>query len=163
MTTIDLPDYDPATTVRTDPIEIDAPASVVWQVLTDLDAYGEWNPLCPVADSTLEIGAPLNMTLTDFVNVGQTYPWVEYICAVVPERLISWELRATADNPDEARRDQVIEATSETSCTYYSTDAFLGETAEKVMAEHGAWVKQSFEDSGRAIKARAEALFAARS
>ena len=49
-------DYDPATTVRTDTVEIDAPASVVWAVLTDLPRYGEWNPFCVSADSTLEIG-----------------------------------------------------------------------------------------------------------
>lgn len=162
MSDLDLPAYDPATTVRTETIEINAPASVVWQVLVDLDNYGEWNPLCVSAESTLEIGAPLNMVLKDFVNVGQTYPWVEYICAVVPERLISWELLATDDNPDAARRDQVIEQVTDGSCAYYSTDAFFGETAAAVMAENGAWIKQSFEDTGVALKARAEELYALR-
>ena len=28
-------------------VEIDAPASVVWQVLTDLKRYSEWNTFCP--------------------------------------------------------------------------------------------------------------------
>ena len=37
-------------------VYIDAPAEVVWQVLTDLPSYGEWNPFVSRCESTLVPG-----------------------------------------------------------------------------------------------------------
>jgi len=162
MTELSIPSYDPATLVRSVTVEIEAPASVVWQVLTDLDNYPRWNPFCVSARSTLELGAPVEMTLTDYSGETDTFPYTEYVCAVVPERLLSWELRATEISRQAARRDQVIEPITENRCLYYSTDAFLGEEAHDIMAESGAWVKRAFDDTAVALKKRSEALFADR-
>ena len=63
--------------------------------------------------------------------------------------------------PYPARRDQVIEATGRASCRYFSTDAFLGSTGIHVFRFAGPWIKCAFDDSGLALKARAEALYAA--
>ncbi|MGM0930529.1 MAG: SRPBCC domain-containing protein [Actinomycetota bacterium] len=163
MSELPIPSYDPATLVRSIAVEIEAPARVVWQVLTDLDNYSHWNPFCVSARSTLEIGAPVEMTLTDYSGGTETFQYIEYVCAVVPERLLSWELRATEVSPQAARRDQVIEHIAETRCLYYSTDAFLGEAAQEIMAESGAWVKRAFDDSAVALKKRSETLYADRS
>jgi hypothetical protein len=62
MNELSLPQYDPAVTVRSETFDIEAPASVVWGILVDMESYGEWNPFCIKADSTLEMGAPVNMT-----------------------------------------------------------------------------------------------------
>ncbi len=152
------PSYDPATTVRSDTVTIDAPASVVWEVLTDLPRYGAWNPFCYAVTSTLEMGAPVEMQLNNYTMPGETYPNVEYVCAKVPERLLSWELPDSEAMPYPARRDQVIEALGPARCTYYSTDAFFGPNARHVMFFCGAWIKRAFDDTARALKARAEAL-----
>jgi len=162
MTELSIPQYDSATTVRSIEVEIDAPPSVVWEVLTDLDNYPHWNPFCITAKSTLDIGAPVEMTLTDYSGATETFPYTEYVCAVVPERLLSWELRPTEVSAQAARRDQVIEPIDETRCRYYSTDAFLGEEAHQIMADSGAWVKRAFDDTAVALKARSEALYAER-
>jgi hypothetical protein len=155
MNELSLPQYDPAVTVRSETFDIEAPASVVWGILVDMESYGEWNPFCIKADSTLEMGAPVNMTLTNYTMPGETFPGCEYICALVPERLISWELR---EEPYPARRDQVIEAIGPERCAYYSTDAFLGPHAQHVMNFCGGWVKRAFDDTGKALKHRAEAM-----
>ena len=68
-----------------------------------------------------------------------------------------------AEWPYPARRDQVIETLGPDRCRYYSTDAFLGETGIHVMRFAGSWVKRGFDDTARALKARAEELYAARS
>ncbi|MGW0017135.1 SRPBCC domain-containing protein [Rhodococcus sp. NPDC003382] len=162
MTELPIPQYDSATTVRSVEVEIDAPASVVWEVLTDLGNYPNWNPFCIAVESTLEIGAPVNMTLADYSGATETFPYTEYVCAVVPERLLSWELRPTEVSAQAARRDQVIEPIDETRCRYYSTDAFLGEEAHQIMADSGAWVKRAFDDTAVALKKRSEAVFAER-
>jgi hypothetical protein len=52
----------------------------------------------------------------------------------------------------------MIESTGPGTCRYYSTDAFLGESGIHVMRFCGAWVKRAFDDTARALKARAEAM-----
>lgn len=163
MFELPIPSYDPATFVRSIAVEIEAPASVVWQVLTDLDNYSHWNPFCISARSTLEIGAPVEMTLTDYSGDTEAFPYTEYVCAVVPERLLSWELRPTEVSLQAARRDQIIEHLAENRCLYYSTDAFLGETAQEIMAESGVWVKRAFDETAVALKERSEFLYTDRS
>lgn len=158
MSDLSIPAYDPATTVRSIDVEIDAPPSVVWEVLTDLANYSEWNPFCIEARSTLEMGAPVEMTLADFTGSGGTFQNTEYVCAFVPERLLSWELRATADDPKAARRDQVIEPLVDGRSRYYSTDAFLGEQAHEIMAESGDWVKDAFDETAQALKRQCERI-----
>jgi hypothetical protein len=154
--------YDRDTLVASDPIDIDAPASVVWEVLTDMPRYGEWNPFCVRAESTLEIGAPVKMSLVNYANPGQLTPNEEYVCAFEPERLLSWELPDNPVWPYPARRDQVIEALSPDRCRYLSTDAFFGPNGIHVMRFCGQWVTRAFNDTARALKARAEAIYAER-
>ncbi|WP_314036881.1 SRPBCC domain-containing protein [Dietzia sp. CH92] len=160
MTDLNIPEYDQSTLVRSIDVEIDAPAGIVWGVLTNLEAYPEWNPFCISARSTLELGAPVEMTLKDFSGGSGTFPNTEYVCAVIPERLLSWELIATDDDPKAARRDQVIEPISGDRCRYYSTDAFLGVEARQIMEESGAWVKRAFDVTALALKQRSESLYA---
>lgn len=154
--------YDKASLVASDPVEIDAPASVVWEILTDLPRYGAWNPFCVHAESTLEMGAPVVMSLVDYTGGGQLAANVEYVCAFEPERLLSWELPDSAAWPYPARRDQMIEALGPDRCRYFSTDAFLGPNGIHVMHFCGAWVRRAFNDTARALKTRAEALHAER-
>lgn len=151
--------YDPETLVVSDWVEIDAPASVVWEVLTDLPNYSLWNPFCIRAESTLEMGAPVYMTLVSYTMPGELAPNVEHICAFEPERLLSWELKDNPVWPYPARRDQIIEPLGENRCRYRSTDAFLGDNGIHVMRFCGPWVKRAFDDSGRGLKARAELLW----
>lgn len=154
--------YDPANEVRSITVEIEAPASVVWEVLTDLPSYSDWNPFCVRAESTLEMGAPVKMKLVNYANPGTLVPNLEYVCAHEPERRIAWELPWSPEWPYAARRDQVIEPLGPERCSYWSTDAFLGENGIHVMRFAGPWVKRAFDDTALALKARAEAIHAAR-
>lgn len=153
--------FDENAVTRSETVAINAPASVVWQVLTDLPRYNEWNPFCIRAVSTLEMGAAVEMTLINYATAGgPTVPNLEYVCGFEPEKLLSWEFPNLDFWPYPARRDQVIEATGPDSCTYYSTDAFLGANGIHVFRFAGPWIKRAFDDSGLALKARAEALHA---
>lgn len=159
MTDLVVPEYDPTTLVRSITVEIEAPSSVVWNVLTDLDNYGRWNPFCLSAKSTLAMGAAVEMVLAgQYSGENGTFVNTEYVCAFVPERLLSWELRATTESPYAARRDQFIEAVGDSRCRYYSTDAFLGRHAKQIMAETGDWVKRAFDDTALALKQYSESI-----
>lgn len=153
--------FDPEAVTVSNTVEIKAPARVVWDVLVDMPRYNEWNPFCIRAVSTLEMGAAVEMTLISYATAGgPTVPNLEYVCAFEPEKLLSWEMKHSEAWPYPARRDQVIEATGAQSCRYFSTDAFLGANGIHVQRFAGPWIKRAFDDSGLALKLRAEALFA---
>lgn len=44
-------------------IDIDAPVARVWQVVTDVNAYAEWNPLIPMAQGTPVVGSGIRMKI----------------------------------------------------------------------------------------------------
>lgn len=152
----------PEAIVVSETFDIAAPASVVWEILTDFPNYSDWNPFCVRAEARLEMGSPVVMKLVVPGAPGQLVPNCEYICAIEPERMISWELPHNEYWPYPARRDQIIEATGPASCRYVSTDAFLGQNGIHVMRFCGPWVKQAFDSTGRALKERAEARYAQR-
>ncbi|WP_449469286.1 SRPBCC domain-containing protein [Sphingobium chungangianum] len=154
--------FDPANVVSSDKVTIEAPAGIVWEILVDLDRYGEWNPFCVKAASTLEIGAPVHMSLVNYPNPGALLVNCEYVCAFEPERRLAWEAPWHEAWPYAARRDQMIEPVEGGNCRYWSTDAFLGENGVHVMRFCGPWVKRAFDDTARALKARAEAFHAER-
>lgn len=142
-------------------VEIDAPASVVWDVLTDFERYSEWNSFCPGLKTSRKLGDMVYMQVR-IPGTDQIIPVNEYLVSYEPGLLLSWEQRPTHDNKDAARRDQYIEALGPERSSYFTTDLFLGVNADKIMKEHGAWVKQGFDQVARDLKQRAEALYAAR-
>lgn len=150
--------YDLATMVVSDAVEIDAPDTVVWSILTDLKRYGEWNPFCVWAESTLEMGAPVYMRLVNYANPGSLAPNCEFVCGFEPGRLLSWEALDVPEWPYPARRDQMIEPLGDDRCRYQSTDAFTGPNGIHVMNFCGEWVRRAFNDTAKALKIRAEAM-----
>ena len=142
-------------------VEINAPASVVWEVLADLENYRLWNRFCPDIRCGLKLNDLVEMK-TRHPLTGEVWPVNEYLVAFEPEQLLSWEQRPVPENKDAARRDQYIEAIDANRCTYFTTDQFLGLNADTIMREHGAWVKIAFDQVAEDVKHRAEELHFAR-
>ena len=142
-------------------VEINAPASLVWQVLTDLGGYAQWNSFCPRIESTLQLGDPVHMHIS-IPGTDETMLVSETLVAFEPERLLSWEMRPSAQNKDAARRDQYIEPLGQDRCAYFTTDIFLGLNADTITRQSGPWVKQAFGSVALDLKKRAESLHGAR-
>jgi hypothetical protein len=141
-------------------VEIEAPASVVWQVLTDLDRYSEWNSFCPGIRSTLRIGDPVVMTVKA-PNSDQLSTAIEHLIEFEPEQLLSWEARVGKNGAVVARRDQYIESLAPARSAYFTTDVFFGLGADALMRDIGAWAKAGFDDVARGLKKQAEAIYTA--
>jgi hypothetical protein len=69
-------------------IEIDAPPDVVWQVLTDFDAYPEWNPALVGMSGDLEVGKTLRFSTDDTPDALTFEPVVR---EVRPGEHLRWE------------------------------------------------------------------------
>ena len=151
---------DPDAIVVSKTVQISAPASLVWKILLDMKNYNKWNPFCVECESTLEMGAAVNMKLKSYVNCEPShFNNTEYICEIIPEEKISWQLPHYEAWPYPARRDQFIQKLGTNKSSYYSTDQFLGPNGIHVMRLAGPWVKQAFDDTADALKVYAENLY----
>lgn len=154
--------YNPDYVARSERVEIDAPAQVVWDVIVDLPRYGEWNPFCVACESTLEMGAPVKMTMAMPWDPANRPVMVEYVCEWDPPHRIAWKMDWSEAWPYAGRRDQVIEDLGPERSAYHTTDAFLGESAIHIMRFGHAWITHGFNETAKALKARAEAIWTER-
>ena len=143
--------------VRTERIRIDAPAAFVWDILTDVENYHEWNPFTPQARTDFRIGSAAHL----LVRMGPVkMPMTEIISAFETPRLIAWGKTFGARWFLAAVREQHLEAESETSCVYHNTDRLTGVLAPMVLRYFGGFMRRGFTDVGQGLKRHAEAKYA---
>ena len=139
--------------IRSDTVEIDAPIELVWDVLTDVAKYGEWNPFTQCEGADLRVGAPIHLDVTlGLYRRKQT----EWISAVEPPNLLSWSMQIGAPFLLDSLREQRLTALGETRCTYCSTDALNGLLTSLVVLSFASIVRRGFNDVGVALKRRSE-------
>ncbi len=143
--------------VQTDPIQINAPIDVVWDILTDVENYGRWNPFTPQARTDFTIGSLVHLR----VRIGlETINIAETICAYERPRLIAWSKAFGTRWLLLAVREQHLELLDETSCSYHNTDRLTGMLAPIVYLCFGGYMRRGFLDVGEGLKGYAEALYA---
>lgn len=69
-------------------IEISAPPSRVWEVLTDLPGYSDWNPFLVRVSGTLEVGQKLSVVAA--MPGGREFSFRPAVLVVDTEREIRW-------------------------------------------------------------------------
>lgn len=142
-------------TITLDPVEIDAPADVVWEILADIERYPEWNPFTPQIDSTLEIGEPVTLHIK---RGDDTSPMTFVLEVLDPPREIAWRLPKKLLSPlFSAYRTQRVEALGDARCSYTTSDTFSGLIAGPLYRNQSGWVHRNFEKLAAALKERAEA------
>jgi uncharacterized protein YndB with AHSA1/START domain len=138
-------------------VEIDAPASLVWSVLTDYARYPEWNPYTVRVDTTLEVGSVIDLHLPDPSKPGETFVNREYVREVTPPSYLRYDTGEEIPGMH-AVREQWVTDLGEGRSSYRTTDLFSGEIATFVFEQQGEWVKAGFDSVCHALKARAESL-----
>ncbi|MBN7796719.1 SRPBCC domain-containing protein [Parahaliea mediterranea] len=143
-------------TVSSDTVDIEAPASLVWEVLVDFAGYGQWNGFCPVAEAELALDAPIRMQVDLGFGLQEQ---VEYICRIEPERVVAWRMENRPGDPIHAVRTQTITPLGEHRCSYVSVDEFDGPGAEEMMATLAVPVEEGFNRCARDLKTHCESLY----
>lgn len=143
--------------IRSDTVEIDAPIELVWDVLTDVASYAEWNPFTTCRDTELKLGLPVHLDVRLGLYRRKQTEWVRDL---EPPNLLSWGMHMGAPFLLDSLREQRLTALSATRCTYCSTDLLHGWLTPLVMVSFAGIVRRGFNDVGAALKQRAEARHA---
>lgn len=139
--------------ISSDPVEIEASAERVWDILVDVARYGEWNPFTTRVETDFEVGSPVDL----YVTLGPfKLRQPERIEAVDPPHLLVWSTKVGARFLVSARREQRLETLGKTRCRYLTTDAFTGVLTPLVILLFGRLVRRGFNDMARALKRYAE-------
>lgn len=144
----------PERVIASEKIRINAPIEKVWAILLDLPRYPEWNPFTYRVDSTLAIGAPVDL----YVRMRKRGERVqrEYVRTVQAPTTLSWGMTMGHAVVLTALREQKLERIDAQSCSYQSTDAFRGALTPLVTYLFGEDIDEGFNAVARALKAHAE-------
>jgi hypothetical protein len=134
-------------------IEIDAPPSRVWEVLTDFEKHSVWNPFIkkisgkPTKDEKLEVHMPDPQ--------GGTMVFTPTILAAERDRELRWLGRSEGDVFNGEHRF-LIEPIKNNKVHFRQSEKFTGSMVAQLEEWLDTAVKQNFEDMNRALKQRAE-------
>jgi hypothetical protein len=134
-------------------IDINAPSSKVWQVLTDFEKHPSWNPFIkkitgkPVKDAKLEVHMPDPQ--------GGTMVFSPTVLAAEPNRELRWLGKSEGDVFNGEHRF-LIEPKGEDKVRFTQSERFTGSMVTKLEGWLDTAVKSNFEAMNRALKDRAE-------
>lgn len=142
--------------IQIDPMLIEAPAAVAWDVLTDFSSYPEWNKFTVKVTTDLKVGEPMHVYVARDGKVARQNFRLD---AYEPPRLIAWSLPKII-HPwlFRAYREQEIKPVSETSCEYSTCDTFYGLIAGLIYKSQKDWVVESFTKMAADLKMRVESF-----
>ena len=138
--------------------EIRASADQVWQVLTDLDAYPQWNTFVESCQSTLAVGDVIDMRVRVLPFMAQ--PQREYIFEHEPGELLSYGIKPAPLGAMKSYRSHRIEPLEGKRCRYTSTFELSGWFAPVVGLLLGRFLRDGFRRMSQGIVDEAERRFA---
>jgi hypothetical protein len=137
-------------------LEISAPAEVVWEVISDLPRYGEWNPFCIEVRSTLKPGDTIDMR----VKLGKRAQFQrEFVTDYDAGRGFAYRMKPAPAGALSSRRAHQIRALDAQRCRYQSQFRLQGWLVPLVRGLLGARLQTGFSGMSHAVKQRAEQLW----
>jgi len=138
-------------------IDIDAKPEVVWQVLTDLDRYPEWNPFITSAVGTPEVGDKLLNRMEP--PGGKAMTFKPQVTVVEDGKTFEWLGTLGFSGVFDGRHRFDIEA-SPTGTKLIQSESFDGVLVRFMRKSLDTQTKAGFEAMNAALKARAEPVTA---
>ncbi|WP_040780882.1 SRPBCC domain-containing protein [Nocardia pneumoniae] len=137
-------------------VDIDAPAELVWQVITDLPRYGEWNPFVSECRSSLVPGEPIDM----LVHLSGASPRKqrEWIRSHTPGREFSYAMKPVPLGALHSLRSHTVTPLADDRTRYESHFELGGWLHPVVVALLGKNLRRGFEGMTEGIREQAESL-----
>lgn len=136
-------------------ITIDAPPRVVWDVLTDLDQYAEWNPFVVEAQGNVTPGSRLQVRLQS--PGGKASKFRPTVTTVEPERTFEWLGHLAFRGIFDGRHRFELEP-SGSGTRFVQSEEFRGILVPLLSRTLDSKTRQGFEAMNAAIKDRSEAV-----
>ncbi len=133
---------------------VDATPARVWEVVTDLQHYPEWNPFVVRCESTLVVGDPILMRVRVLPFFAQ--PQREWILEHEPGRRLCYGLASMPLGALESRRSHDVTADGATGARYQSRFELSGWLSPVVALLLGGRLREGFTAMSRALVQRAE-------
>ena len=134
-------------------IEIQATPERVWEALTDLDKYPEWNPLLCRAEGKLAVGEKVNLTARSASNDMNLLCTV---AAVEPKRQFSWKFHVVLPFLFRGEHIFKIEPIDEHKVRFIDREVFRGLLVPLQAKNLETNAKPAMIAMGEALKKRAE-------
>jgi hypothetical protein len=135
-------------------IEIQASPERVWEVLTDLAAYREWNPFIVRAAGQPVVGGRLELHMRLPGRRPTTFRPV--VLAAEPGRQLRWLGRLLVPGLFDGEHGFTLEAAGPGRVRLTQRERFRGLLARPVMARIAKPTQEGFHQMNQALKARAE-------
>lgn len=140
-------------------IGVQAPAEVIWEVISDLGSWETWNTLYPKASGEIRIGSVLDVTLA---LPGQSPQQIRpTVLEWVPNEQLHWRLTMLGGLVRTIRYFE-IETLAEESCIVSNGEIIGGLIGPRLGKRMARTIYRAFVELDDALKARAEALWQAR-
>lgn len=137
-------------------LQIEASAELVWQVITDFQRYGEWNPFIPECRTTLQPGAPIDLQVILFPPRRQ--PQREWMLTHTPGREFSYRMKPAPLGALRSRRSHTVTPLGPGRCRYESHFELAGWAQQALTALLGRNLQRGFAGMTEGLRQRAELL-----
>lgn len=139
-------------------IGIRASSDAIWDIVSDLRTWGEWNPIYPQAAGDLRIGQTLTLTLQLPDDKPRTIQPV--VLDWVPREQLHWRLSMMGGLVNTLRYIE-IEELAPGSCIVSNGEIFKGLLGTRVLKANATKLRKGFTAMGMALRDRAEAQWRA--
>ena len=135
-------------------VEITAAPETVWNILTDLEAYSDWNPFIVSAEGNVAVGERLTNRMQ--APGGKAMTFKPTVTVADSNQKFEWLGRLGLPGIFDGRHSFELEAT-ETGTRVLHSEHFNGVLVRfmRKMVDNGT--RQGFEEMNAALKTRAEA------
>ncbi len=135
-------------------VDIDAPPSVVWDVLVDLDTWADWNPFIVSSSGSVTVGEQLTNRMEPPGGRGMTFK--PRVTEVVDQQVFEWLGRLGLPGIFDGRhRFELSERGGQTRLEH--TEELSGILVPLMRKSLDGPTLKGFEAMNAALKARAEA------
>jgi hypothetical protein len=135
-------------------IEIDAPATRVWEVFTDFAAYPQWNPFVASLEGRVGVGERIEVRLTSPDGKGMTFK--PRVLAFDEERELRWLGSLLIPGIFDGEHQFLLEAIGEGRTRFTQREEFRGILVLPIVSMIGDSTERGFQAMNAGLKQRAE-------
>lgn len=134
-------------------IQISAPPEDVWEILTDFEAYGEWNPFITSLQGHVITGNRLTVSISP--PHGKAMVFKPTVKSVIHNKEFRWLGNVLLPGIFDGEHIFTLQA-NDSGCLFRQKENFSGLLVPLLWKSMKANVQQGFEEMNKALKKRVE-------